>query len=75
MDQRRKIVNELLYSGISIATTLATYYLVKKLMQPDFTNTMRMRVALTVKHVAQQQADSWQTVADHAGTMYNRVRT
>jgi len=67
--------SELIKAAIGIATTIITYYLARKMMQPDFTRNLHMKSALTVKRVAQKNADAWQHIADNAATAYQNART
>jgi hypothetical protein len=67
--------SELIKAAIGIATTIITYYLARKMMQPDFTRNLHMKSALTVKRVAQRNADAWQHIADNAATAYQNART
>jgi hypothetical protein len=62
-------------AAIGIATTIVTYYLARKMMQPDFARNFNMRSALTVKRVAQRNADAWQHIADNAATAYQNARS
>jgi len=67
--------HELVKAVIGIATTVVTYYLARKMMQPDFARSFQMKSALTLKRVAQRNADAWQHVADNAATAYQNART
>lgn len=67
--------NELIKAAIGIATTVVTYYLARKMMQPDFARSFQMKSALTLKRIAQKNADAWQHIADNAATAYQNART
>lgn len=74
MDGNNTPTDELIKQAITLIGTLAGLYLTRKFMAPDFGVTFKMRTALVVKHVAQNQADMWQTLAHNAGTVYNKAR-
>lgn len=66
---------EIIKAVIGVATTVITYYLARKMMQPDFARSVHMKSALTLKRVAQRNADAWQHIADNAATAYQNART
>lgn len=58
----------------SLAGLLIGMYAVKFIMRPDSARNLRMSIALFVKRTAQRQANTWQNVADHAATSYQKAR-
>jgi hypothetical protein len=55
--------------GVVLMVVIARY-----LMKPDVMRTLRMKHALMVKRVADQQVLAWQNVAAKAATTYNKAR-
>jgi hypothetical protein len=55
----------------SIAGTVATVYLVRKLQDPDVMSLYRMWTALTVKRWAERQARRFDRLALHMANVYN----
>jgi hypothetical protein len=77
MDERKEnseTTQQLINQAIGLAGTLIGMYIARKMMQDGFGTAFKMRAALTVKRVAQQQADAWQAIADNAATTYQKVR-
>jgi hypothetical protein len=70
----QKKTDVLVREAISLTSFLVSLYIMRVLMKPDFARNFKMRGALLVKHAAQKQADSWQTVANTAATSYNKCR-
>jgi hypothetical protein len=66
---------ELVKAVITVASTVLSYYVARKMMQPDFFQTAHMRTALILKRVAQRNADAWQNIADQAASSYHKART
>ncbi len=58
----------------SLVGTVITVYIVYQMSRPDAFKTLKMRVALTAKRVAQSQVDWWQKQADNAATAYNKEK-
>lgn len=59
---------------VELGFAVLTLLVLRKLMRPDFGIMVKMRGAQAVKRMAQSQADAWQEVADHAATVYAKVR-
>lgn len=58
----------------SLVGTVITVYIVYQLSRPDAFKTLKMRVALSAKRLAQSQVDWWQRQADNAATAYNKEK-
>ena len=65
---------QLVILGFSIVGTVITVYIVYQLSRPDAFKTLKMRLALTAKRLAQSQVDWWQKRADDAATLYNQEK-
>lgn len=77
MDERQRrnaTTQQLVNQIIGLSFSLLGLYLAKKMMQPNFGASFRMRGALLVKKVAQNQADAWQVVATNAANSYQKAR-
>lgn len=49
-------------------------WVMRKMDEPDFFITLKMRVALEWKHYCQERADMWQDRAGKAATWYQQIR-
>lgn len=72
--QSDETTQELINHAIGLTFTLLGLYLMRKMQNPEFGISIRMRAALLVKTVAQSQADAWQAIAGSAATSYNKCR-
>ena len=70
-DEAKRQAVILLFSAVGTVVTIGLVYY---FTAPDAFKTLKMKTALRVKRMAQQQVDIWQTVADKAATAYNRER-
>lgn len=72
MNERDKeyLIRELISAG----SMLVTLWIIKKMHSADTGRTIKMMVSRAVKRIAQDQADSWQKVADIAATSYQKAR-
>lgn len=72
MDKQTKdaIVQNVVYVAGMILLAVVT----KKVMQPDFGRTLKMRGALVVKKTADAQVKHWEHVAASAATAYQKAR-
>lgn len=66
-----EITRQVIILGFSIAGTVATYYVVKKMQDPDYVSTVKMAGALMVKRWADKQADRFSRLASHMANVYN----
>lgn len=74
MDTGTRNRDALVQQLIEIGGFVVMLWIAKKITQPDFGRLFKMRAALAVKRVADQQADVWSHVSAHAATTYNRTR-
>lgn len=66
-----EVTRQVIILGFSIAGTVATFYVVKKLQDPDYMSTLKMGTALFVKRWADKQADRFTRLATHMANVYN----
>ncbi len=60
--------------AFSVAGAVALVFVARTLDNPDFGRSMKMGGALALKRFAAGQVDWWQSIADKAGTVYNREK-
>lgn len=68
---KMEVTRQTIILGFSIAGTVATFYVVRKLQDPDYMSTLKMAAALAVKRWADKQADRFSRLAAHMATVYN----
>jgi hypothetical protein len=74
MNPRDEAKRQTIILIFTLAGTVGTLYLVAYFSDPDALRSLRMRLALRAKRLAQWQVDKWQSIADQAATIYNRER-
>lgn len=55
----------------SLVGTVATYYIVRKLQDPDYLSTVKMAGALVVKRWSDKQTDRFNRLSLRMATVYN----
>lgn len=70
----KEVKNALIQNVIYVTGMVALALITKKVMQPDFGRTLRMRGALAIKRTADAQVKSWERVAATAATAYQKAR-
>lgn len=58
----------------SVVGGVIVVFIIRRVHNPDFGRTIKMRLALTVKRIANRAADRCQEIADRAATAYNREK-
>lgn len=70
----REIKRQMIVLAFSVAGALITVYVMRRLDDPDFGRTAKMRAALEVKHFAEKRVQWWQDIADRATFVYDQEK-
>lgn len=71
---KRETARQAVILVFSIMGTIFIILVSKHLRDPDSVRIIKMRSALTLKRVAQRQAEWWENLAEQAATIYNSER-
>lgn len=70
----REIKRQMVVLAFSVAGALITVYVMRRLDDPDFARTAKMRAALQVKQFAEKRVQWWQDIADRATFVYDQEK-